>query len=259
MWELPGGIVGRVGEYGTEDTACKEVAVSRWLKSSGVRAARVIENLVQPTVVDGYPITWWKLLPQSRPATPAELGATLRRLHDIPAPHDFEMPHFSPFGATGERLKRAEKFRPEDTAWVLNRMTELNRRCKELLPSVSSGVIHGDAWQGNFVVIDDQEPVIIDLEAFCVGPRIWDLIAIAVDYTDFARLSGGEYEEFVATYGFDVTTSPAYRTLADVQELRWTSYILGKAKPGSAEETEAAHRVACLKGEISRPWTWAPF
>jgi Ser/Thr protein kinase RdoA (MazF antagonist) len=259
MWKIPGGIVGRVGERGTDDVARKEVEVSRWLRASGVRATRAIDDVTQPTVVEGYPVTWWELLPESRPAAPAELGAALRRLHDLPEPRGLSLPRFSPFEAARERLKNAEMPNSDDTTWVLNRMAEVDRRCNEILPNLPTGVIHGDAWQGNFAIIDSQDPVMLDLEAFCVGPKLWDLIAIAVDCTDFARIPESEYEGFTAAYQFDVTTSPAYRTLAEVQELRWTSYVIGKSKPGSAEESEAAHRVACLKGEVERPWKWAPF
>jgi hypothetical protein len=259
MWKIPSGIVGRVGERGTDDVARKEVEVSRWLRASGVRATRAIDDVTQPTVIDGYPVTWWELLPESRPATPAELGATLRRLHDLPDPRGLSLPRFSPFEAARKRLKNSEMPNSGDAVWVLNRMWEVDLRCEEILPDLPTGVIHGDAWQGNFAVIDSRDPVMLDLEAFCVGPEIWDLIAIAVDSTDFARISESEYEDFAAAYEFDVTTSPAYRTLAQVQELRWTSYVIGKSKPGSAEESEATHRVACLKGEVRRPWNWAPF
>ncbi|GAA3348813.1 aminoglycoside phosphotransferase family protein [Amorphoplanes nipponensis] len=259
MWKIPSGIVGRVGERGTDDVASKEVEVSRWLRVSGVRATRALDGVAQPTVIDGYPVTWWELLPESRPATPAELGATLRRLHDLPDPRRLSLPRFSPFEAARKHLKSVEIPKSEDMIWVLNRMLEVEQRCEDILPGLPTSVIHGDAWQGNFAVIDSQDPVILDLEAFCVGPELWDLIAIAVDFTDFARIPKSEYEGFAAAYHFDVITSPAYLLLAEVQELRWTAYVIGKSKPGSAAESEAAHRVACLKGEVSRPWKWAPF
>lgn len=259
MWRLPSGMVGRVGERGTIDVARKEVEVSRWLRASGVRATRAIDDVTQPTIVDGCPVTWWELLPESRPANPTELGATLRKLHDLPDPRSLNLPRFSPFAVAWKRLESAESSSLADTEWVLNRMTEVERRCEDVLPDLPTGVIHGDAWQGNFAVVDGQDPVVLDLEAFCVGPKMWDLIAIAVDFTDFARISESEYGDFSSAYGSDVTSSPAYRTLAEVQELRWASYVIGKSRPGSAEESEAAHRVACLKGEVSRPWDWSPF
>jgi hypothetical protein len=101
--------------------------------------------------------------------------------------------------------------------------------------------------------------VLLDLEAVCAGPVEWDLVSVAVDFTDFARISAADYRSFVAAYGLDVTTTPEYRLLADIQELRWTAYVIGKAAHDTAAAGEAAHRLACLRGEIPRPWTWNPY
>jgi thiamine kinase-like enzyme len=138
-------------------------------------------------------------------------------------------------------------------------MDLLERRYLDSISGLPWGVVHGDAWQGNVVVADDGDPIVLDFEAFCMGPQYWDLIAVSVDYTDFDRISKREYDAFAMSYGFDVTGLAIYRTLAEIQELRWTSYVLGKAKPGTAEEKEAALRISCLKGEISRPWKWKAF
>ncbi|MDS1272333.1 hypothetical protein RIF23_18765 [Lipingzhangella sp. LS1_29] len=53
--------------------------------------------------------------------------------------------------------------------------------------------------------------------------------------------------------------APAYRTLAEIQELRWVCFTLSKAatRPGAADE--ARHRIRCLRGGVPRPWTWAAF
>jgi hypothetical protein len=63
----------------------------------------------------------------------------------------------------------------------------------------------------------------------------------------------------VSAYGLDVTATPEYRLLADIQELRWTAYVIGKAAHDDAAAGEVAHRLACLRGEIPRPWTWNPY
>ena len=258
MWALPGGIVGRVGERGSSEEATKEVAVSRWLERSAVRAVRASSIEVQPTIVDGYPVTWWELLPQHRPASPAELGATLQKLHSIKTQPEFQLPTFSTFDVSRERLDGVQGFDDEVT-WLSERMDVLERQFHELVPSMQSGVIHGDAWQGNVAVIQNGESIILDFEAFCIGPLLWDLIPIAADYTDFSRIADDEYLAFVASYGLDATKVPAYRTLADIQEARWTAFALSKAKPGSAEEEEARHRIACLRGDVPKPWKWKAF
>jgi hypothetical protein len=48
-------------------------------------------------------------------------------------------------------------------------------------------------------------------------------------------------------------------TLADIQELRWLTFVLSKVSIRSGAEDEVRHRVACLRGERARPWTWAVF
>lgn len=88
----------------------------------------------------------------------------------------------------------------------------------------------------------------------------WDLIPVAVDYMDFARLSSADYYDFVAAYGgHDVTSTSAFRVLADIQELRWVVFVLGKAADSVDAARETRHRVACLRGEVPRPWTWTAF
>lgn len=259
MWATPAGIVARVGERGTVAVSRKEVSISRWLNDRGIRAVRTVDGLIQPTVVDGHPVTWWELLPGHRQATPAELGTVLRRLHSLHETPDLELPTFSPCAGVRERLSNASGANPDDAAWILNQMELLEPRYVASISGLPHGLIHGDAWQGNVVIADGGDPIVLDFEAFGLGLQYWDLIALAVDYTDFGRISKREYEDFVSSYGFDVTNVAIYRTLAEIQELRWTSYVLGKAKPGTAEEKEAALRISCLKGEVSRPWKWNAF
>ena len=82
---------------------------------------------------------------------------------------------------------------------------------------------------------------------------------LAVDHADFSRISSKQYVDFVSAYGFDATGIHAFRMLAEMQELRWTSYVIGKAAASPASADEASHRIACLKGEVLRPWNWQAF
>jgi hypothetical protein len=81
-------------------------------------------------------------------------------------------------------------------------------------------------------------------------------VPIAVDFADFARLTSTEYSSFVSAYGADVTGEPAFRLYADVQELRWLCFALSKAAVSKAAAAEAQHRIACLRGDVPRPWRW---
>jgi aminoglycoside phosphotransferase (APT) family kinase protein len=120
-------------------------------------------------------------------------------------------------------------------------------------------VIHGDAWQGNVAVSGSGTSTLLDLEHVSIGHRQWDLVPLAVDYVDFARLTADDYETFVRSYGHDVTGEPEFRLLADIQELRWVGFVLSKAGANPAASREARHRVACLRGDVPKPWTWAAF
>ncbi len=71
MYRLTSGVVGRVGRPGTADAASREIAVSDWLAGAGTVVTRPIDGLVQPVVVDTRPMTYWRLLPEHRAATPA--------------------------------------------------------------------------------------------------------------------------------------------------------------------------------------------
>ncbi|WP_410642054.1 phosphotransferase enzyme family protein [Amycolatopsis sp. lyj-346] len=257
MYRLPADVVARIGRPGTGDTARREVLVSRWLAEAGLPAVRALAEVPQPVMIGDRPITWWVALPAHRPATPAELGAVLGRFHSLPAPRIPGLPRHDPFAGLGRRIGRATALDPGDRAWLERHLGELERRYQDFARTGPTGVIHGDAWQGNVAVPGTGPPILLDLEMVSFGRRDWDLVQIAVDHTDFARITTGEYESFVAGYGgHDVTRVPGYRTLADIQELRWVSFALSKAgtRPEAAEQ--ARYRIACLRGDVSRPWSW---
>lgn len=119
-------------------------------------------------------------------------------------------------------------------------------------------MIHGDAWQGNLAVPADGGPILLDLENVAVGRPEWDLVSLAVDHVDFARVSDEDYADFRAAYGGpDILTWPGFRDLADAQELRWTAFALSKADTTDTARQQAQHRIACLRGDVDRPWTWS--
>lgn len=49
-----------------------------------------------------------------------------------------------------------------------------------------------------------ENPILIDLDGFAIGPREWDLVLTAIYYDCFGWHTREEYEEFVRVYGFDV-------------------------------------------------------
>jgi len=257
LFQVPNGIVARIGPPGSGTRAGHELRVAAWLHDSGVPVVEPIVGVDQPTMVGDRPVTWWVELPRHRHATPAELGRALRKLHRLPRPTTLELRPLNPFNGFDERIHRSGWPVEGDRVWLAQQLAELKGRWDDLAVHGDASVIHGDAWQGNVAVADGGEPTLVDLEHVSLGIREWDLAPLAVDYTDFRRVSQDEYGEFVEAYGgYDVTTWGGYRTVADIQELRWVCFSLGRAAVDSRAAAEARHRIACLRGEIPRPWTW---
>jgi hypothetical protein len=259
MYRLRGDVAARVGKPGTADTAEREVKVAAWLAASGLSVTQPVLDVSQPVVVDSRPVTWWRLLPEHRAATPAELGSMLRALHALPVPTSPPLPTADPL-ADLDQIGRAPGLDADDRVWLTRHAADLRERYRRLSLGEPRHVIHGDAWQGNVAVPTAGAPILLDLEHVAIGHPDWDLIQLGVDYTDFARIDKQEYRAFVRAYGgYDVTATPGFRVIADIQELRWTRFVLSKAESSAAAAREARHRIACLQGEEPRPWTWAAF
>jgi len=200
-------------------------------------------------------VTWWQRIPAHRHATPAELGSVLRQVHALPVPQAPELAALNPFDGLDDHTTLTAG----DRAWLRERLATLRSGYTALLPGLGVGVVHGDAWQGNVIVPHDGgDPVLVDLDHVGVGPREWDLVPIAVDHTDFARISTAQYREFVdALDGVDVTRSPAFDVLAAITETRWTAFTIRSARHDDRLVEQVRHRLRCLQGAVPKPWTWS--
>ncbi|MBF6435496.1 aminoglycoside phosphotransferase family protein [Nocardia cyriacigeorgica] len=257
IFELRGGIIARIGKPGTADTARRELRIARWLNRSGIPAVEPDEALSQPIVVDDRPVTWWQLIGDHRAATPAELGSALAGLHALDPPTTFELPEYQPFIGLADRIRAATTIGHDDQQWLTEHYEAIRRRYEQLPATDRTSVIHGDAWQGNLVVPASGTPIFLDLDKVSVGRPEWDLVQLAVDHTDFTRLDANDYDSFVTAYGgYDMTTTPEFRIYADIQELRWTAFAISLSHDNRAAAAEAAHRIACLRGRIPKPWQW---
>ncbi|WP_245716809.1 phosphotransferase enzyme family protein [Nocardia mikamii] len=260
IYQLRGGIIARIGKPGSVDAATRELWISRWLNESGIDTVEAVSALDQPIVVDERPVTWWRLIPDHRPATPAELGKALRRLHSIAAPTAFTLPEYDPFSGLLEKLDSATTLDADDREWLLQHERDLRSRYQLLPAPRRHCVIHGDAWQGNLVVPLAGPPTFLDLDKVSTGRPEWDLIQLAVDHSDFNRLTTADYQSFVIAYGgMDMTATSDFRVFADIQELRWTAFVISLSNRVPQAKAEAAHRIGCLRGQIEPPWTWHAF
>ncbi|MFJ9391873.1 phosphotransferase enzyme family protein [Nocardioides sp. NPDC101246] len=253
------GVVARVGRPGTARGAERQVKVATWMSAHGIETNLPIAGL-DLVLVDGRPMTWWTPIPAHRHATPAELGAVLRRLHDLPAPTSFDLPRLDVVGHVAQRIASAGALPTSDRDWLRDRLARMSADLATTEVHQARHVVHGDAWQGNLIVPDGGSPILLDFDNVSIGHPTWDLIPLAVDHEDFGRISSDDYGAFVSAYGgYDVRDAPWFRTLADLQELRWTAYVAEKAATSPAAAAEVSHRLACLRGEIPRPWKWSAF
>jgi aminoglycoside phosphotransferase (APT) family kinase protein len=233
------------------------VLVARWLLTQGLAVTSPLPDVPQPTLVAGQPVTWWAALARHRPGTPAELGQVLRAVHALPPP-PFELPQHDPFRGISDRIHGSSGLVDDDRVWLAGHLDHLREQYAHQIPFRQPGLIHGDAWQGNLAVASDGQPILLDFENVSVGDPVWDLVQIAVDHTDFARISSEEYHGFADAYGDDILAWPSYALAAAIQELRWVAFALSKANDPQALP-EIRHRLACIRGSVPKPWSWNAF
>ncbi|MBM7773120.1 aminoglycoside phosphotransferase (APT) family kinase protein [Actinokineospora baliensis] len=257
---LADGWVVRIGAFGTQDSACRQLAVARWLAEVGVPAVEAHPDPDQPVVVDGRPVTVWRELPDHRRGRPREIANALRSLHDQPIPGGLGLLPLNPVAGLSDRVDAAHTLTESDRGWLRDRITRLAGDYADLPRGLPHRVLHGDAWPGNIVTTTTGVPttLLIDLERVSVGPPEWDLVSTAIKRFSFGTITGDEYAEFTGGYGHDVTNWPGYRLLRDLRETRMTCWLAARAARDADLHREAGHRIACLRGlHGPRPWTWA--
>jgi aminoglycoside phosphotransferase (APT) family kinase protein len=251
-------IVSRVGRHADRlPSVRREVSVAQWLAAEEYPSVRLAVTDAQPVVVDGHPVTFWEgLADGDKYASTQEMGELLQRLHTLTAP-PVSLPELRPFERVERRLSRAEI--GDDTRSYLTALAqELAYRYERLDFVLPAGHLHGDFNVGNVLRDSYEQPRVIDLDGFAVGPREWDLTQTAMYFDSFGWHTAREYAQFAEGYGFDVRQWPGYSVLRSVRELLMVTWLAQNAgaNPRAAEEVEK--RVATLRSGGSRR-DWAPF
>ncbi|MFC4503236.1 MULTISPECIES: phosphotransferase enzyme family protein [Streptomyces] len=240
-------------------SARREVAVSRWLAREGFPAARVVDDLEQPVVVDGHPVTFWHLIVEDgRAATYGELGAVLRDLHSLALPDGLELPRYDAFGRSDLRLERGVGVADDDLDFLRKRGQELKEKLEELRFESSLGPVHGDAHTDNLMVDRTGVVYLIDFENFCVDHPEWDLEVAAHEYARLDWVTDEQYAAFVGAYGRDLREWHGFETLCAVQEFKMTTWLMQNVAEGEEVAAEFARRMASLRDE-SAPRRWLPY
>ncbi|MEV7470598.1 aminoglycoside phosphotransferase family protein [Streptomyces kronopolitis] len=160
------------------DSARGEVQVSRWLSHEGFPVTRVVDDLEQPMVVDGHPVTFWHLIEEgARKATYGELGAVLRDLHSLSLPDTLNLPPYPVLDRTDRRINAAVDIPEDDRAFLRKRACELRDRVADLRFESEKGPVHGDAHVQNLMVDRNDQVILIDLERFSSDhwPGFWSV------------------------------------------------------------------------------------
>lgn len=256
IYRLPGAVVARVSRAGQGTAAAKEVNVARWLEDSGVVAVRALRVVDQPVLVDDRAVTFWHELPPHVNGSTVDVATALRQLHKLAPPTTFELPELAPFVRLDQRIAAASTLTAGERGWLLDRLAELVAAYADLPPGLPTCVVHGDAWRGNVVSTVDGV-VLLDLERCSVGPPEWDLVSTAVGYATTGRIDAAEWASYCDAYGSDVTTWSGFSVLRDIRELRMTTMAAQLAATNPQRYADqAAHRLACLRGERGpRPWS----
>ncbi|WP_405799142.1 phosphotransferase enzyme family protein [Streptomyces sp. NBC_01506] len=240
------------------DSARGEVAVSRWLAREGFPAVRVVDDLEQPVVVDGHPVTFWHLIEEEgRKASYGELGAILRDLHSLRLPASLSLLPYPVLDRTDRRIGAAAAIPADDRAFLRKRARELRGRVEELCFGSPKGPVHGDAHVQNLMVDRAGRVILIDLERFSYDHPEWDLMVTATEHHSLGWQTRQEYGAFVGAYGRDLRSWAGFATLRSLQEFNMTTWLMQNVSQSPETAAEYARRIASLRDEDA-PRDWNP-
>lgn len=235
-----------------------EVEVSRWLARENFPAARVIEDLEQPLIIDDCPVTFWHLIREAdRKATYGELGRVLRELHSLSVPDNLSLPPYDVFGRADLRINKVPGIPNDDREFLRKRGRELRERLTVLRFDLPKGPVHGDAHGDNLMIDRSGRAILIDFENFCFDHPEWDLMVTATEYDSMKWATDEDYAAFVGAYGRDLRAWPGFATLRAIQEFKMTTWLMQNVDESPEVFAEYMRRIASLRDE-NAPRDWLP-
>lgn len=218
------------------DRIRKGVRLGHWFAQVDAPTIRLRSSIDQPVKFEDLLATVWDFVPPSSPKPDAgDLGRVLREFHNLPAP-TVELPTWDPVGTARRRIADAEYLDPTDRAALLDWCDRLEPRVDTLVAASTGALIHGDAHAGNLLRAPNGRILLCDFDSTCLGPSTVDLAAVAAAEIWFE--STGEHDRLAASYGYDITTDPAWPILCEAREL---TFVVGgvplmASTPGVAHE-----------------------
>jgi Ser/Thr protein kinase RdoA (MazF antagonist) len=255
-----GDVVVRVAPQSADVSS--HVALARWLVSEGFP---VPAPLADAELVDGAKLSLWEHVDadERRPIDFRQLGEVVARLHRV-APARLKDLVPLPFCGDAPWLAVERNLAPAEAANVVDAdgIAALRRKCVALrgwherarrAPLV---VCHGDVHPKNVLMRDD-EVVIVDWDAICLGPPAWDHAAL-MTWADRWGGAPGTYPDFARGYGADLRESSLARELAALRLLAPTINMIIGGASNRAYAAEANARIRYWLGDPAAP-AWTPF
>ncbi len=237
--------------------AIKEVAVASWLRDAGLLAIEPTAT-AQPIVMRDHPVTFWKLIPNSGiKATVGDLARILRQLHSLPVPLDLPLPELDIFGRVAGRITTSPDLPDAERHFLGERLAQLRRDYADLTFPLPRSAVHGDAHQQNLIRRPDGQIVLIDLERFAFGQPETDLAVTATEHL-VGWHTDGEYADFCAAYGFDVTRWDGFPVIREINELKMTTWLMQNVRESDRVAREFQTRLRSLH-DPDAPRHWQPF
>ncbi|MGV9680759.1 phosphotransferase enzyme family protein [Nocardia sp. NPDC003482] len=231
----------------------KVIAVARWLAEYDMPSVRLVEDLPQPLIVEGRPVTFWHKLSAFHGApTGHDLGVILRRLHRLPPP-DFELPEWDKLAGIRRRIDEQVVLTPAEAEFLIQRCDQIAAALATITYDLPPGPIHGDGFVGNLIP-GPNGPVICDFDSAATGPREWDLTPAAVGKLRFTY-PVDHHRQLAAAYGIDVTTWPHFPILRDLRELQLVTSVLRTLPENPALRPQWQHRFTSLRNRDDARWS----
>ncbi|MEO6086600.1 MAG: phosphotransferase [Umezawaea sp.] len=252
--------VARITGPGHTDRARLGLEVTRWLSTEAGFPATAPLAEVGPVELADATVTFWRHYPQPDRTPPgsADLGAVVRRLHDLPLPQQ-QLPRWRPLHALHAEVAdpaQSAALDEPDRVWLLSRIEQVRQELATLEFPLGWGMVHADAWAGNLLwdTTSATEPVLLgDWDSVCHGPREIDLIPAwhaAVRYAKGSRWA----DDFAHTYGHDLAAWPGFATLFAMRDLVQIAGPLRRAPHDAAFARALRERVAGVRADDRGPW-----
>jgi hypothetical protein len=214
----------------------KVANLGAWFPTVDAPTIRLAEDIEQP-VADGHLLaTIWQYVRPSPPVIDAtDLGNVLRTFHRLDPP-PFDLPRWDPIGDARARIWDAEALDDADREYLLAWCDRLAPSLDAFAASTKTGLLHGDAHEGNLLRDGSGKVLLCDFDATCIGPFQVDLVPPPTNETRFGPTGG--HAKLAEAYGYDITTDPAWPLLREARELKMIAAgapLLASA-PGVAAE-----------------------